>query len=67
MMEKILDIVRERQRQRESEHLVPAHVSFLDIKNGVDEDPQDTINDLCREGVLEWHRTLNSIAFLIRE
>lgn len=53
MTEKILDIVRERQRQRETEHLEPAHVSYLEIKNGVDGDPQDTINDLCREGVLE--------------
>lgn len=65
MKEKILSIVRELQREREKAHIVPHFVLTSEIINRGCHNPYAALNELCNEGNLKWHRTLNDIAFTI--
>jgi len=65
MKEKILAIIRELQSEREAAHIVPPHVLTSEIINRGCHTPYAAINELCSEGKLQWHRTLNDMAFTI--
>lgn len=67
MKEKILSIVRELQGEREKAHIVPPHVLTSEIINRGCHNPYAAINELVSEGKLEWCRTLNDVAFTIKE
>ncbi len=67
MKEKILTIVRELQSQREAAHIVPPHVLTSEIINRGCHNPYAAINELCKEKKLQWHRTINDMAFTIKE
>lgn len=65
MKEKILAVVSQLQAEREAAHIVPSHVLASEIINHGCPNPYQAINELCREGKLHWHRTLNGYAFTI--
>lgn len=65
MKEKILSIIEELQKEREAAHIVPPHVRTSEIINRGCHNPYATINELCKEGKLQWHRTINDVAFTI--
>ncbi len=67
MKEKILDIVRGLQAEREARHIVPPHVLTSEIINRGCHNPYVAINELVKEGKLDWCRTLNDMAFTIRK
>lgn len=67
MKEKILAIVGELQAQREAAHIVPPHVRTSEIISRGCPDPYADINELCRDGKLNWCRTLNDMAFTINQ
>ena len=67
MKEKILATIAELQAKREEANIVPAHVLTTDIINSGFHDPYKTLNELYLEGKVEWHRTINDIAFTIKE
>nr|DAX06748.1 MAG TPA: hypothetical protein [Caudoviricetes sp.] len=64
--EKILAIIAELQAEREAAHIVPPHVLTAEIINRGFHQPQQDINELCAEGKINWHRTLNDMAFTIK-
>ena len=65
--EQILAIIAEIQAERESAHIVPPHVLTSEIINRGFHKPYQAINELCSEGKIDWHRTLNDMAFTIRK
>lgn len=67
MKEEILAFIAERQGRREAAKTVPPHVTTAEIRNGGFPDPYRTLNELFREGKVEWRRTINDIAFTIKK
>ena len=64
--EKILAIIAEIQAWREAAHIVPPHVLTSEIINLGFPKPYQALNELVREGRINWCKTINDIAFTIR-
>lgn len=64
--EQILAIIAEIQAERKAAHIVPSHVLTTEIINRGFQQPQQALNELCAEGKIDWCRTLNDMAFTIR-
>lgn len=64
--EKILGIIAEIQAKREADHIVPPHVRTTEIINRGFHKPYQALNELVREGRINWCKTLNDMAFTIR-
>lgn len=64
--EQILAIISEIQDKREAAHIVPPHVRTTEIINRGFHKPYQSLNELVREGRINWCNTLNDIAFTIR-
>ena len=64
--EQILAIIAEIQEERNAAHIVPCHVLTTEIINRGVHHPQKALNELYTEGKIDWCRTLNDIAFTIR-
>ena len=64
--EKILGIIAEIQTKREAAHIVPPHVLTSEIINLGFPKPYQALNELVREGRIDWCKTLNDMAFTIR-
>ena len=64
--EQILAIIAEIQANREAAHIVPPHVRTSEIINRGFHKPYQALNELVREGRINWCKTLNDMAFTIR-
>ena len=64
--EQILAIIAEIQAERKAAHIVPSHVLTAEIISRGFQHPHQALNELCAEGKIEWCRTLNDMAFTIR-
>lgn len=64
--EQILAIIAEIQAERKAAHIVPSHVLTAEIINRGFQRPHQALNELCAEGKIDWCRTLNDMAFTIR-
>lgn len=64
--EQILAIIAEIQTKRETAHIVPPHVRTTEIINQGFHKPYQALNELVREGRINWCKTLNDMAFTIR-
>ena len=64
--EQILAIIAETQAEREAAHIVPPHVLTSEIINRGFNKPYQAINELVKEGKIDWHKTLNDMAFTIK-
>lgn len=64
--DQILAIIAEIQAERKAAHIVPSHVLTAEIINRGFHQPQQALNELCAEGKIDWCRTLNDMAFTIR-
>lgn len=67
MKEKILTAIQFIQSEREKAHIVPSHVLVSEIINLGYLNPYETLNELVKEGKINWCRTLNSTAFTINK
>lgn len=65
--EKILTTIAEIQEVRKAAHIVPPHVLTTEIINRGFHHPHQALNELYTEGKIDYHRTLNDIAFTIRK
>ena len=52
---------------REKAQIFPAHVLTVEIINRGFHNPYKTLNELYYEGKIEWHRTINDIAFTVKK
>lgn len=59
----VLEIVRQIEQERKDSHTVPSYACFVDIQRAVNEKVKEELNSAVKDGVLEFHRTLNGIAF----
>ena len=64
--EQILATIAEIQDKRESDHIVPPHVRTTEIINRGFHKPYQALNELVKEGRINWCKTLNDMAFTIR-
>ena len=64
--EQIQAIIAEIQAKREAAHIVPPLVRTSEIINRGFHKPYQALNELVREGRINWCKTLNDIAFTIR-
>ena len=64
--EQILAIIAEIQAERKAAHIVPYHVLTIEIINRGFQKPHQALNELCAEGKIDWCRTLNDMAFTIK-
>lgn len=51
---------------RKVRNIVPEGIVMPDLQREVIADVKAVINELCREGILEYYATLNSVAFKIK-
>lgn len=65
--EQIQAIIAEIQAKREAAHIVPPHVRTSEIINRGFHKPYQALNELVREGRINWCKTLNDMAFTIRK
>jgi len=65
-MTDIIKIVRDIQKEKESVMVEPAYALFSEIIKEVTKRVKDELNKEVVEGTLEFHRTLNDIAFNIK-
>lgn len=67
MEQQVLAVIKEIQEEREAANILPVHVLTSEIINRGCKDPYKTLNKLCIKGKLTWRRTINDIAFTIKE
>lgn len=66
MEEQILAVIKKILEEREAANILPVHALTTEIINRGCHDPYKTLNKLCIDGKLAWHRTINDIAFTIK-
>lgn len=59
----VADIVNGKKLQR----VVPNYALMENIKENILNDLIDTLREMCREHILDWHGTVNSVAFTVNE
>lgn len=47
------------------ENTVPNYVLMEDVKHAVIDDLVNALGEMCKDGMLERHRTLNSVGFSV--
>lgn len=63
LKEFVVELLSDLIREREQKNLQPFSVTMTAIQNALVSDTRDVLNELCKEKVLTFHRTLNDISF----
>lgn len=68
MMDKeyIKNIISDIAAKRVKENVVPNYVLMEDVKCAVIDDLTNALREMCKDGTLEWHKTLNSVGFSVK-
>lgn len=66
LSELILDIIQRLSDEKKAKHIVPSAVLYTEISTGLHKTVQDELNAMVKDGVLIFHRTLNSISFEVK-
>lgn len=48
------------------ENTVPNYVLMEDVKRAVIDDLTNALREMCKDGTVEWHKTLNSVGFSVK-
>lgn len=67
MRELILDIIQRLSDEKKAKHIVPSAVLYTEISTELHKTVQDELNAMVKDGVLIFHRTLNSISFEVKQ
>ena len=62
----IKNIISDIAEKRVKENVVPNYVLIEDLKHAVANDLVNTLREMCKDGTLEWHKTLNSVGFSVK-
>lgn len=57
------DIIRRVQEKKSSEHHSPDYVMTAEIRKEINDDMLEGLRNLCRKHEVEYHKTLNNVAF----
>lgn len=66
MRELILDIIQRLSDEKKAKNIVPSAVLYTEISTELHKAVQDELNAMVKDGVLIFHRTLNSISFEVK-
>ena len=61
--EYIKNIISDIEAKRIKENVTPSYALMVDVKAYVIDDLLKALREMCKDGTLEWHRTLNSVGF----
>ena len=64
--EYIKNIISDIEAKRVKENTVPSYALMEDVKRAVADDLVNTLREMCKDGTLEWHKTLNSVGFNVK-
>ena len=64
--EYIKNIISDIAEKRVKENAVPNYVLMEDVKHTVIDDLLNALREMCNDGTLEWHKTLNSVGFSVK-
>lgn len=62
----IKNIISDIEEKRVKENTVPNYVLMEDVKRVVIDDLVNALREMCKDGTLEWHKTLNSVGFNVK-
>lgn len=65
--EYIKNIISDIEAKHVKENVVPNYVLMEDVKHAVIDDLVNALDEMCKDCTLEWHRTLNSVGFSVRD
>lgn len=61
----IKNIISDIAEKRVKENTVPSYALMEDVKRAVSDDLVNTLREMCKDGTLEWQKTLNSVGFSV--
>lgn len=64
--EYIKNIISDMEAKLVKENTVPNYVLMEDVKRVVIDDLVNALREMCKDGTLEWHKTLNSVGFSVK-
>lgn len=64
--EYIKNIISDIAEKRVKENKAPSYALMEDVKRAVADDLLSALREMCKDGTLEWHRTLNSVGFSVK-
>lgn len=64
--EYIKNIISDMEAKLVKENVVPNYVLMEDVKRAVIDDLTNALREMCKDGTLEWHKTLNSVGFCVK-
>ena len=64
--EYIKNIISDMEAKLVKENVVPNYVLMEDVKCAVIDDLTNALREMCKDGTLEWHKTLNSVGFSVK-
>ena len=64
--EYIKNIISDIAAKRVKENTVPSYAIMEDVKRVVMDDLLNILREMCKDGTLEWHKTLNSVGFSVK-
>lgn len=64
--EYIKNIISDMEAKLVKENVVPNYVLMEDVKRAVIDDLLNALREMCKDGTLEWHKTLNSVGFSVK-
>ena len=64
--EYIKNIISDIEAKRIKENVTPSYALMEDVKAYVIDDLLNALREMCKDGTLEWHKTLNSVGFSVK-
>ena len=64
--EYIKNIISNIEAKRIKENVAPSYALMEDVKRVVTDDLLNVLSEMCKEGTLERHKTLNSVGFSVK-
>ena len=62
----IKNIISDISAKRVKENVAPSYALMEDVKHAVADDLVNALRVMCKDGTLEWHKTLNSVGFSVK-
>ena len=64
--EYIKNIISDIEAKRVKENAVPSYPLMEDVKRAAIDDLVNALREMCKDGTMEWHKTLNSVGFSVK-
>lgn len=62
----IKNIISDIAAKRVKENKAPSYALMEDVKRAVADDLLNALREMCKDGTLEWYKTLNSVGFNVK-